>query len=68
MRSLTILPNTQPLTIKVLLVTASVSIVYILLVLLLGLMQKDELNRIPWIGPFLAKLAIFGQPHSSSKR
>lgn len=62
------LPNTQPLTIKVLLVTASVSIVYILLVLLLGLMQKDELNRIPWIGPFLAKLAIFGQPHSSSKR
>jgi len=62
------LPPMQPLSIKVLIVTTLVSVVYIILVLILGLLHKDELNRIPWIGHILAKLSIFGQPHSTTKR
>ncbi|WP_428909241.1 stage V sporulation protein B [Niallia sp. Krafla_26] len=63
-----ILPNNQTLVIKVIVVALAVSLIYLILVLLLGLLHKDELNRIPWIGPTLAKFAIFGQPHSTSKR
>lgn len=62
-----LLPH-QSLILKVLAVSLAVSIVYLILVLLLGLLHKDELNRIPWIGPPLAKLSIFGRPHSTSKR
>ncbi len=62
------LPADQSLALKVIFVSLSVSIIYLALVLLLGLLHKDELNRIPRIGPTLAKLSIFGQPHSTSKR
>lgn len=62
------LPSEQLLSFKVLIVALSISFVYILLILLLGLLQKEELNRIPWIGNLLSKLAIFGQHHSRIKR
>ncbi|WP_071395882.1 stage V sporulation protein B [Bacillus tuaregi] len=62
------LPAAQHLAIKVLLTAMAISIIYTMLVLLLGLLQKDELTRIPWIGKPLSKLAIFGQPHPTLKR
>jgi len=62
------LPAGQPLSLKVLLTAIAISIIYSLLALLLGLMQKDELNRIPWIGKPLAKLAVLGHPHPTLKR
>ncbi|WP_338470368.1 stage V sporulation protein B [Niallia sp. XMNu-256] len=63
-----ILPASQSLALKVINVSLSVSIVYLILVLLLGLLKQDELNRIPWIGPTLAKLSLLGQPNSTIKR
>ena len=55
--------------IKVLIVTATITFLYILLLLLFGLLQKDELIRIPWIGKPLIKTspsinAIRGQSRS----
>jgi stage V sporulation protein B len=62
-----ILPQSQNLALNVLIVTITISIIYSLLTLVLGLLQKEELQRIPWVGKGLAKLAVFGQPHSSKK-
>ncbi|WP_338451502.1 stage V sporulation protein B [Niallia oryzisoli] len=56
------LPAGQPLAIKVLLTAIEITLIYTLFTLLLGLLQKDELNRIPWIGKTLSKLAIFSHP------
>lgn len=52
------LPLPLGLTMKVLLVTSIISILYFFMLLLLGLLQKDELNRIPFIGKLLGKLAL----------
>ncbi|MFE8696846.1 stage V sporulation protein B [Cytobacillus sp. FJAT-53684] len=46
------------LIIKVLLIAIVISILYSSLTLLLGLVKKEELRRIPWIGEFLSKFAI----------
>ena len=43
---------------KVLLVTGVITIIYCILLLLFGLLQKDEMIRIPWIGRALSKLAL----------
>lgn len=51
-------PLQAGLAMKVLLVTLVISIIYILMLLLLGLLHKEELNRIPWIGKPLAKLTF----------
>lgn len=56
------LPAEQLLVIKVITVSICIVIIYTLLVLLLGLLHKEELNRIPLIGQTLSKLSIFGQP------
>lgn len=48
----------QPLVLRVLTSTAGMSISYFLLLLLLGLIQKDDLQRIPIIGSHLSKWAI----------
>ncbi|MEH7123989.1 stage V sporulation protein B [Bacillus sp. JJ1773] len=41
------------LTIQVLIITFIITIVYLIFTLLLGLVKKDEVSRIPWIGkPF----------------
>lgn len=52
------LPFTIALSIKVLLVTGVITFIYCILLLLFGLLQKDEITRIPWIGRALSKLAI----------
>lgn len=55
----------QSLSFKVLFVSFIMGLIYCLLILLLGLLHKDELNRIPWLGQYLSRLSIFGQPHST---
>ena len=52
------LPFTMRLSMKVLLVTGVITIIYCILLLLFGLLQKDEMIRIPWIGRALSKLAL----------
>ena len=52
------LPFTMLLSMKVLLVTGVITIIYCILLLLFGLLQKDEMIRIPWIGRALSKLAL----------
>jgi stage V sporulation protein B len=52
------LPLNMVLSIKVLIVTGAITFIYGLLLLLIGLLQKDELIRIPWIGRALSKLAL----------
>jgi stage V sporulation protein B len=52
------LPLNMVLSIKVLIVTGAITFIYVLLLLLIGLLQKDELIRIPWIGRALSKLAL----------
>ena len=49
---------TMRLSMKVLLITGIISLVYGFLLLLFGLLQKDEIIRIPWIGKALSKLAL----------
>ncbi|MBB6445906.1 stage V sporulation protein B [Bacillus benzoevorans] len=51
-------PLQTGLALKVLLVTIVISILYFFMLLLLGLLHKEELNRIPWIGKPLAKLTF----------
>jgi len=46
------------LAFQVLLIAAAVSIVYFFLTLVLGLVRKDEIIRIPWIGKPLSKLSF----------
>ena len=52
------LPFTIALSMKVLLITGVITIIYCILLLLFGLLQKDEMIRIPWIGRALSKLAL----------
>lgn len=52
------LPFTMRLSMKVLLITGVITIIYCILLLLFGLLQKDEMIRIPWIGRALSKLAL----------
>jgi stage V sporulation protein B len=42
----------------VLTTTGAVGVTYIILLILLGLVNREELKRIPWIGPLLSKFAI----------
>jgi stage V sporulation protein B len=51
------LPITSKLSI-VLTTTGSIGITYVGLLIILGLITRDELKRIPWIGPTLSKLAL----------
>jgi stage V sporulation protein B len=51
-------PFQTGLAMKVLLVTLAISSLYLFMLLLLGLLHKEELNRIPWIGKPLAKLTF----------
>jgi stage V sporulation protein B len=51
------LPNTSKLSI-VLTTAGSIGVTYIGLLIFLGLVTRDELKRIPWIGPTLSKLAL----------
>nr|WP_295969656.1 stage V sporulation protein B [uncultured Bacillus sp.] len=43
---------------KVMLVAFAIAVLYFIMLLLLGLLQKEDLKRIPWIGEPLAKLAF----------
>jgi stage V sporulation protein B len=49
----------EHLIIRVLLSAAAMSILYLILLLLSGLLKKDDLNRIPFIGHVLSKLALY---------
>jgi stage V sporulation protein B len=51
------LPITSKLSI-VLTTTGSIGVTYVGLLIFLGLITRDELKRIPWIGPTLSKLAF----------
>jgi stage V sporulation protein B len=51
------LPTTSKLSI-VLTTTGSIVVTYVGLLIFLGLITRDELKRIPWIGPTLSKLAF----------
>ncbi|MEH7074173.1 stage V sporulation protein B [Neobacillus drentensis] len=44
----------NPLTLRVLISLVTMGSSYIVLVLMFGLIKKDELKRIPWIGNFIA--------------
>lgn len=52
------LPLQTGLVLKVMLVAIYISILYLFLLLLFGLLHKEELNRIPWVGKPLAKLTF----------
>lgn len=43
------------LVIQVLMISAAITIVYLTLTIVLGLVNKDEISRIPWIGQPLSK-------------
>ncbi|MBS4191430.1 stage V sporulation protein B [Bacillus sp. FJAT-49705] len=47
-----------PLVIQVMIITITITVIYALLTLLLGLVSKDEISRIPWIGKTLSKLSF----------
>jgi stage V sporulation protein B len=51
------LPISSKLSI-VLTTTSSIGVTYVGLLIFLGLITRDELKRIPWIGPTLSKLAF----------
>lgn len=51
------LPTTSKFSI-VLTTTGSIVVTYVGLLIFLGLITRDELKRIPWIGPTLSKLAF----------
>lgn len=44
----------EPLTIRVLTVITAMSISYLVMLFVFGLIKKDELKRIPWLGKFFA--------------
>ncbi|WP_066063883.1 stage V sporulation protein B [Neobacillus soli] len=44
----------EPLTIRVLTVVTAMSISYLVMLFLFGLIKKDEIKRIPWLGKFFA--------------
>ncbi|KAB2338685.1 stage V sporulation protein B [Cytobacillus depressus] len=46
------------LVVQVLLISMVITLIYFFLTLLLGLVHKEEINRIPWIGKSLAKLSF----------
>lgn len=48
----------EHLATRVLSATAAMSILYLILILLLGLIKKDEISRIPWIGKPLSRWAF----------
>jgi stage V sporulation protein B len=50
------LPVSFSLGLKVIIVTVVISIVYLVLLIMLGLIQKNELIRIPWIGKPLSQI------------
>ncbi|PLR93745.1 stage V sporulation protein B [Bacillus sp. T33-2] len=47
-----------PLTVKVMAAAAVIVILYTMTVVMLGLIKKDEINRIPWIGKPLSRWAF----------
>jgi stage V sporulation protein B len=52
-----LVPTYSKLT-AVLLTTGVISVTYITLLIMLGLVTRDELKRIPWVGPTISKLAF----------
>lgn len=50
--------NSIPLIVQVLFITFIITLTYLVLVILFGLVRKDELRRIPWIGKLLAKFSF----------
>jgi stage V sporulation protein B len=48
----------EHLTVRVLSSITGMSISYVILLVLLGLLKKDDLKRIPYVGVFLAKLCL----------
>lgn len=50
--------NEEALVIRVVIAAASMTLCYFVLLLLLGLLKKDDLIRIPWIGKPLSKFAF----------
>jgi stage V sporulation protein B len=50
---------TEHLVIRVLVSITGMTVSYLILLLLLGILKKDDLKRIPYVGTFLARLAFW---------
>jgi stage V sporulation protein B len=53
-----ILPQTMNTAIRVILISAAIVALYLLLLLIFGLIKKNELIRIPLVGKLLSKFAF----------